>query len=123
MSGLALSGILVVVQALLANTGMYFLKRAAPAASLDRARELLTEPFFWLGVGLYGLSFLVLIVLVGRERLIFLVPFAMSLHFVISAVIGTLLLGERLNPMLIAGMAVIAVGVVLMALGRPETAP
>ena len=123
MSSLAVSFILAVFQSLLANGGMYFLKRCAPEATLARAKALLAEPLFWTGVGLYGLSFLLLIVLVGRERLTFLVPFTMSVHFVISGLIGTLLLGERLTPLLLTGMAVIAVGVALLAFGREQVAP
>ena len=118
MNSLAITFVLAVLQSLLANTGLYLLKRAAPEATVERAKALLAEPLFWGGVGFYGLSFLLLIVLIGRERMTFLVPFTMSVHFAISALIGVFLLHERISPLLIAGMAVIAVGVALMACGR-----
>ena len=118
MNNLTYSVILAVFQTLLANGGMYFLKRCSPEPSLVHAKYMLSMPSFWVGILSYGTSFLLLILLIGRERLTFLVPFTMSLHFIVSAVVGVLLLDERLSLSLVIGMGIISIGVAFVALGR-----
>lgn len=77
------------------------------------------------GLALYGLSTVTWLFVLSRLPLSLAYPFV-GLSFVTVAVLSAALLGERIVPLQAAGTALIAVGVVLVAVsgrsdGRPAT--
>ncbi len=76
--------------------------------------QLAVVPAFWLALVSYGLSLIVWIVGLSRVPVSQAYPL-LSLGYVVTAVLAWLLLGEALSGQRLLGIAVIIVGVVLVA--------
>lgn len=76
--------------------------------------QMLSEPRILGGAGCYGLSLVVWIMALSRADLSVVYPMV-SLGFALNAFLAWWLLGEALSPQRIAGIAVIMVGVWLVA--------
>ena len=82
--------------------------------TLSRALELLTVPSLWFALSAYGLS--VVVWLVGLSRVPVSQAYPMlSMGYVINIGLAWWLLGEVPNAQRVTGIAVIVVGVVLVA--------
>ena len=82
--------------------------------TLNRALELLTVPSLWFALSAYGLS--VVVWLVGLSRVPVSQAYPMlSMGYVINIGLAWWLLGEVPNAQRVTGIAVIVVGVVLVA--------
>jgi drug/metabolite transporter (DMT)-like permease len=82
--------------------------------TLNRALELLTVPSLWFALSAYGLS--VVVWLVGLSRVPVSQAYPMlSMGYVINIGLAWWLLGEVPNAQRVIGIAVIVVGVVLVA--------
>ncbi|HEV7442664.1 MAG TPA: EamA family transporter [Steroidobacteraceae bacterium] len=82
--------------------------------TLSRALELLTVPSLWFALSAYGLS--VVVWLVGLSRVPVSQAYPMlSMGYVINIGLAWWLLGEVPNAQRVIGIAVIVVGVVLVA--------
>ena len=86
----------------------------ALANALPVGWRLLTEPRILGGAGCYGLSLVVWIMALSRADLSVVYPMV-SLGFALNALLAWWLLGETLTAQRLAGIAVIMVGVVLVA--------
>ena len=67
------------------------------------------------GVGLFGLSFLTWIFIVSRSKLSYAFPFAVGLGYIGVVALSVLVLKEKATFWQFVGMALIWVGVLLMA--------
>jgi multidrug transporter EmrE-like cation transporter len=72
------------------------------------------QPYFWLGAGCYAVSLVVWIAGLSRVPVSFAYPF-LSLGYVVNAFAAWYLFGESLNAQKIIAIAVIIVGVWLLA--------
>jgi drug/metabolite transporter (DMT)-like permease len=76
--------------------------------------DMITNIFLWLSLMCYGISILTWMIVLSRVEVSFAYPF-LSIGYIISAVIGYFFMGETVTPIRIAGVAVICIGVVLIA--------
>lgn len=81
------------------------------------ARTLLASPFLWGGLVAYGFGTLLWLFVLSKVPVSFAYPFV-ALGIVITTLSGTLLLGEQISRMSILGIALVALGIVTMAMGR-----
>jgi hypothetical protein len=77
-------------------------------------RALVTEPFVWAGLALFGLSAVVWLVVLSRASLSFAYPFA-ALTYVMILLFDTFVLDERVPALRWGGVAFIAVGIFLIS--------
>jgi multidrug transporter EmrE-like cation transporter len=80
------------------------------------AVRLSLEPALWLGLGCYAVSVVVWLLALSRVDVSIAYPM-LSLGYVVNALAAWWLFSEVLGPTRIAGIAVIIVGVVLLARG------
>jgi drug/metabolite transporter (DMT)-like permease len=118
MHGLALG--LLIAYVLLDTVGQLIFKAVASDGragdGLARWRYMLARPWIWTGVGCYVAVFLVWIAFLS------LVPLSEgvllgALNIVAIMIAGRFLFGERLTPMRVAGILLVAAGVVIVGLG------
>lgn len=88
--------------------------------SLDGAslRALVTQPFVWGGLALFGLSALVWLVVLSRASLSFAYPFA-ALTYVLILLFDMFVLDEQVPALRWGGVAFIAVGIFLVSRTPP----
>ncbi|HUA23196.1 MAG TPA: EamA family transporter [Steroidobacteraceae bacterium] len=87
---------------------------AGNAAMLRRSLEILTVPWLWAALACYGFSVIVWVVGLSRVPVSQAYPL-LSLGYVLNVGLAWWLLGETPNVMRVAGIAVIVLGVVLVA--------
>jgi drug/metabolite transporter (DMT)-like permease len=91
---------------------------AIDAGSLSRPMETLkrvfSTPLVWLGLGCYGVSALLWLVVLSRLDLSYAYLMLASMYVLIPLV-SWLFLGERIPPMRWVGMGVVVLGVVIVA--------
>jgi drug/metabolite transporter (DMT)-like permease len=87
---------------------------AGNGAMLRRSLEILTVPWLWAALACYGFSVIVWVVGLSRVPVSQAYPL-LSLGYVLNVGLAWWLLGETPNVMRVAGIAVIVVGVVLVA--------
>lgn len=80
-------------------------------------RTLIASPFLWGGLLAYGFGTLLWLFVLSKVPVSFAYPFV-ALGIVITTLSGTLLLGEQISRMSIIGIALVALGIVTMAMGR-----
>jgi drug/metabolite transporter (DMT)-like permease len=73
-----------------------------------------TQPFVLLGLGLYGMAALVWLLVLSKVDVTAAYPFV-GLGFVVTMVLGWLMLGEHLDQQRVIGTVLISVGVILVA--------
>jgi len=72
------------------------------------------NPFVILGLGCYGLAFLVWLIVLAKAEVSFAYPM-ISLSYVFTAILAWQLLGEHVTVTRIAGILVTCLGVVIIA--------
>ncbi len=77
-------------------------------------KALVSEPFVWGGLALFGLSALVWLVVLSRASLSFAYPFA-ALTYVMILLFDTFVLDEQVPALRWGGVALIAVGIFLIS--------
>jgi multidrug transporter EmrE-like cation transporter len=93
------------------RAGAAAVEAAGPISTLITAFR---SPLVWLGLGLYGLGALAWILVLTRLDLSLAYPF-LALNFILIAVASRLLLGEAIPPLRWGGIAVICIGILLIA--------
>jgi drug/metabolite transporter (DMT)-like permease len=93
------------------RVGAAAVESAGPIATLTTAFR---SPLVWLGLALYGLGALAWILVLTRLDLSLAYPF-LALNFVLIAVVSRLLLGETIPAMRWGGIAVICLGILVIA--------
>lgn len=78
-------------------------------------RHVISDPYLLLGVLSFGLALAGYTYALTRFPLAVAYPLMTGIGFIIVALAGAALFGERLLPLRLCGMAVILVGVVLVA--------
>jgi drug/metabolite transporter (DMT)-like permease len=109
---------LAAVAQLMLKTGMNRVNdELAPATfGFDGAslRTVVVQPYVWAGLGLFGTSALVWLVVLSRASLSFAYPFA-ALTYVLILLFDALVLDETVPPLRWAGVGFIAVGIFLVS--------
>lgn len=105
--------------AVISAAGLVLLKRGMPLVAADG----LAAAGAWIGAGavLYGGGFVMWMALLRTHPLTVVFPMAAGALFLATAVLGAAFLGERVTHTRAIGMAVIVIGVALVA--RGSTAP
>jgi multidrug transporter EmrE-like cation transporter len=83
------------------------------AAALPR---MIRNGFLWLAMASYGVSIVTWMIVLSRVEVSFAYAFS-SLGFVFVAVMGTLILKEPLSAQRAAGVAVVCIGIIILARG------
>lgn len=81
---------------------------------LDSALTILTEPMVLIGLGLYGIGALTWLLVLAKLDVSAAYPF-LGLGFVITMLLGWLLLGESIGFLRVIGAVLICIGIVLVA--------
>ena len=116
--------LLILTCVALGVAGQLSLKQATAGVSasggLDGAwlARVLAQPLVWLGLGLYGVSSLLWLVVLARAPLSVAYPM-LSLGYVAVAILGRLLFAEALTATKVAGILLVCLGVALLAQGAP----
>jgi drug/metabolite transporter (DMT)-like permease len=84
------------------------------ARTIGRAMKV---PWMWIGVGMMALGFFSLLGLLSIANVSFVYP-ASALSYVVGALGGKFFLGERVSKQRWAGVLLVALGVVLVVVGR-----
>lgn len=84
------------------------------ARSIGRAMRL---PSFWLGILMMAAGFFALLGMLSVAKVSFVFP-ATALSYAVGTLGGRLFLGERVTAQRWAGVLLVCVGVVLVALGK-----
>jgi drug/metabolite transporter (DMT)-like permease len=84
------------------------------ARTIGRAMKV---PWMWIGVGMMALGFFSLLGLLSIANVSFVFP-ASALSYVVGALGGKFFLGERVSKQRWAGVLLVALGVVLVVVGR-----
>jgi drug/metabolite transporter (DMT)-like permease len=124
MGGYKLRNILLILAGVSLNAAAQILMRTGMlkvgeinfgASALFKALpEMLSNGFLWLSILCYGVSVITWMMVLSRVEVSFAYPF-LSIGYIISAVVGHFFLGETVTPVRIAGIAVICIGVFLIA--------
>ncbi|HQR11687.1 MAG TPA: EamA family transporter [Casimicrobiaceae bacterium] len=97
-----------VLYAALSTYGLYKIK-AAPQ---------ILDPGFVVGFGAYGAGFLVWFYILRTTPLSLAFPVAAGTLILCTSLVGVLLLAEKANPLKLAGIVLIVVGIAMMFLGE-----
>ena len=92
-------------------------KSLSSAAGKDLPAVILSvasSPFIWLGLGIYGASVLAWLWVLSKTDVSAAYPFV-GISFVLTAVMGAVLLHENVSPLRIAGTALVIFGCILIA--------
>jgi drug/metabolite transporter (DMT)-like permease len=84
------------------------------AGSVSTLVAAFSSPLVWLGLALYGVGALAWILVLTRLDLSLAYPF-LALNFVLIAIVSRLFLGETIPALRWGGIAVICVGILLIA--------
>jgi len=84
--------------------------KGLPAVILSVA----SSPFIWLGLGIYGASVLAWLWVLSKTDVSVAYP-SVDISFVLTAVMGAVLLHENVSPLRIAGTALVIFGCILIA--------
>lgn len=77
-------------------------------------KALVSQPFVWAGLALFGVSAIVWLVVLSRASLSFAYPFA-SLTYVLILVFDQFVLDEEVPPLRWGGVAFIGIGIFLIS--------
>jgi drug/metabolite transporter (DMT)-like permease len=75
---------------------------------------MVSNGFLWMSLLCYGISIISWMIVLSRVEVSFAYPF-LSVGYVVSAVVGYFFLNESITPIRIVGIAVICIGVFLIA--------
>lgn len=112
---------LILASVTLNATAQVFLRWGAKSAPegigrpmIETMAALMLRPSVLVGLACYGISILVWLYVLGRVEVSFAYPF-LALGFVMVALAGWQLLGEPMPPARVTGIAIIFVGVLVLA--------
>lgn len=88
-----------------------------PSGLASVARAVALSPYIWSGLFAYGFGTLLWLLVLSRIPVSLAYPFV-ALGIILTTLSGMLLLGEQVSRMSMAGIGLIAVGIVLAAMGR-----
>jgi len=88
----------------------------SPTVILRFLGRAFREAWLWIGIAQMTLAFCSLLALLSWDALSFVIP-ASALNYVVGALGGKYLLGERLTPLRWAGIALVSIGVALVCMG------
>lgn len=106
------------IYAVLSSSGLALLRREFTSITGQSWFTLLSHPLFWLGGVLYGVGFLMWLVLLSKNDLSFIFPIAAGSLVVSTMLLGSLFLKESIPPLRILAAGCILVGIVLANLKK-----
>lgn len=85
-----------------------------PAALAPAALRIAAEPWAWLGLGCYAVSVAVWVLALSRVEVSIAYPM-LSIGYIVNALAAWAWLGEGMSLGKVAGIAIISIGVVVLA--------
>lgn len=113
------AALLVVCGHLLIKAGLNSVPVVAAVGLPARLSSILTQPTVLLGLGIYGLGTLCWMAAVAQADLSLLYPLT-SLNYVLIALLSYLVFGERISIARGSGIALIALGMILLTRSRRQ---
>lgn len=92
-------------------------KNFRPAALIEVILRALRVKWMWLGVGMMAIGFFSLLAVFSFENVSFVVPVT-ALSYVVGALGGKFILGERVSLQRWIGILLVCAGVTLVLIGR-----
>lgn len=92
-------------------------KNFRPAALVEVILRALRVKWMWLGVGMMAIGFFSLLAVFSFENVSFVVPVT-ALSYVVGALGGKFILGERVSLQRWIGILLVCAGVTLVLIGR-----
>jgi multidrug transporter EmrE-like cation transporter len=86
----------------------------SPADAVPVALRLAAEPWLWLGMACYGISVAVWILALSRVEVSIAYPM-LSIGYIVNAMAAWAWLGETMSLAKIGGIAIITIGVLVLA--------
>ncbi len=106
------------IYALLSSSGLALLRREFTVLAGQSVVTLLLHPWFWLGGILYGVGFLMWLVLLSKNDLSYIFPIAAGSLVLSTMLLGSLFLKESIPPLRIVAAGLILIGIVLANLKK-----
>ena len=113
--------IVILVTVALSAVAQIALKAGVSALKLTEGQDIVSlmlavaaSPFIWLGLVIYGLSVLAWLWVLSKVDVSFAYPFV-GLSFVLTVVMGAVILHENVSPLRIAGVFLVICGCVLIS--------
>ena len=75
---------------------------------------LMSQLWFWVGLACYGISVIIWILALSRVDVSIAYPM-LSIGYIVNAIGAWMILGEQLGPQRILGIAIISIGVIILA--------
>ena len=88
----------------------------AEASALAAAQAVASSPMVWVGLGIYGASTVVWLLVLARVDVSLAYPFV-GLGFVLTMLLGWWVHGDVLTPSRIGGTLLIVIGVIILGRG------
>ena len=102
---------------ILMRWGMLRVGEVSLAQSLVTALpRMISNVFLWLAMASYGISIVTWMVVLSRVEVSYAYAFS-SLGFILVAIIGALILKEPIPAQRVAGIAVVCIGIIILAKG------
>lgn len=101
---------------LLIRKGMLLVGDITTSATgfLSRLPAMASNLYLWGAMGSYAVSIILWMAVLGRVDVSFAYPF-LSIGYIVALFAGWLIFGENVSPIRIAGVVVIALGVILIS--------
>ena len=96
------------------KSGVSALKLGDAPGAVGLVMAVASSPFIWLGLVIYGLSVLAWLWVLSKVDVSFAYPFV-GLSFILTAVLGAVVLHEAVTPLRMAGIFLVVCGCVLIA--------
>ena len=117
-----ISNLILVIYAATSSAGLIFLKMGSeegPLVSISNGRlHFNPDPLVFLGVFLYGLSFIIYTYLVSKNDLGYIVPISTALVYVFIFIGSFIIFKEAFTAIKVAGIALILIGVLLLNISK-----
>ena len=110
--------LLIGIYVVLNSIAQILLKLGASATSSWTLLGLPINGRLMLGVGLFGLSFVIWIVILSRENLSYAFPFAVGLGYSTVVLLAVLVLREQVTTVQMVGIGVVLAGLTMIASGN-----
>lgn len=117
--------ILILISVSLGSIGQVFMKYGMTSygevnLSLREAKRIILmifQPFVFVGLGMYGISSILWLIILSKADLSFAYPM-LGVGFVLSTFFGRFIFGEVITPLKIGGVVSVILGVILIGLGK-----
>jgi multidrug transporter EmrE-like cation transporter len=103
-------------QLLIKDSVMRIARHVPVPSGLDWLMAVVLAPRIWMAVALQGIGFLVWVVVISRVKLGMAFAISGAFFYILIALLGWQLYGERLAPLQWTGIVLVSVGVLMISM-------